>query len=240
MGTRCLIYTSPSHTLAAPRWRLLQPLSKTEQRLEMRKKYAARVQGFFGNIFAAESFKLSQSYYYGCAEDNLEADHRADIIDGKFIDLQDELYQYEKNGTPKERDASEPDWENVGGQQHTGRGFENILAELGDGPGLNGFHAVLRDAVASYVATHKDDLDNEILKTILRDAIDKAPKKKGKQRAADIERYSGDKYLDDLIKSAKKKFASSQQANNDQFTVGNNGMGCTQPRSKSAPNSQAW
>lgn len=221
MGTRCLIYTSPSHTPAAPRWRLLIPVSKTELRKEMRAKYVARVNGFFGNIFAAESFKLSQSYYYGRALDNPDADHRCDILEGKFINLQNELYRYEKDGTPEDQQTKdqqtkdEPDWENVG--PHSGRGFENILAELGDSPPgppeLKGFHNVLRDAVASYVASHNDDFDRELLKTILRDAINAAPKNSSKQRAKTIERYTSDKYLDnDLIKTAIKKYGQQAQA----------------------------
>lgn len=194
MDTRCLIYTSPSHTPAAPRWRLLIPLSKTDSRSEMRKRFVARVSGFFKNIFDPASFKLSQSYYYGRAEDNTASDQCCDIIDGKFIDLQNRLDKYEQDGMPggdNKANDNEPDWENVGGR-NSGRGFDSILAKLGDGPGLEGFHTVLRDAVASYVATHNDDLDPELLKTILRDAINTAPKDNTKKRAKDIERYHAD------------------------------------------------
>jgi hypothetical protein len=177
MGSRCELYTTPTHTLTAPRWRLLLLVSKPETRLFMRKKYAARVNGFFGNIFSNESFTISQPHYYGAAEDNKDRNHRADMIDGKFIDLQDELYKYEQDGMPKADKAkandNEPDWENVGGY-HSGRGFDAIIAELGDGPDLNGFHDPLCAGVASYVMAHRDDLDRKQLKTILRERIDAA------------------------------------------------------------------
>ena len=77
MNVRALIYTSPSHTEAAPRWRLLLPVS-CELPLEMRAKLVARVNGRFGGIFASESFTLSQSYYFGAAKDNPAPDHRAE------------------------------------------------------------------------------------------------------------------------------------------------------------------
>jgi hypothetical protein len=214
MGSRCLLYTTAGHTPAVPRWRVLLILSKPETRVWMRKKYAARVNGFFGNIFARESFKLSQSYYYGRALDNPDADYRADMIDGKFIDLQDGLYKHEQDGMPKADKANdnEPDWENVGGY-HSGRGFDAIMAELGDGPDLNGFHDPLCAAVASYVVTHKDDLDRKLLKNILREKIDAAPKARTR-KTADIKRYKGDKFLDALIKSAEGKFASQPRQSN--------------------------
>jgi putative DNA primase/helicase len=95
MKVRTLIYTSPSYTPTTWKWRLLIPLSKTETRIEMRAKFAARVDGYFGNIFAEESFKLSHSYFYGKANDNPAPDHQAIIIDGDFLDLRDDLYRYE-------------------------------------------------------------------------------------------------------------------------------------------------
>ncbi len=177
--------------------------------------------GFFGNIFGNESFTLSQPYYHGAAEDNPDPDHRADMIDGKFIDLQDELYKYEHDGMPKADKANdnEPDWESVGGQHRAGRGFENIIAELGDGPELNGFHEVLCAAVASYVVAHKDDLDRKLLKSILREKIDAAPKAKTR-KARDINRYKSDKFLDALIKSAIDKYASQPQPRQSNIPAG--------------------
>jgi hypothetical protein len=63
-GLHALIYTSPSYTVAHPRWRILCPLS-CELPPERRERLVGRVNGLFGGIFAAESWTLSQSYYYG-------------------------------------------------------------------------------------------------------------------------------------------------------------------------------
>jgi len=98
MKVRALAYTSPSNTEAAPRMRVLLPVS---QKLapDTRKKLCARVNGRFGNIFAPESFTLSQSYYYGMAKDNPAPNHRAEIIDGRMIDLcVDDFTRFENNG----------------------------------------------------------------------------------------------------------------------------------------------
>jgi hypothetical protein len=100
MNVRALIYTTPSHTKNAPRWRLLLPTS-SQLRPEMRAKLCARVNGRFGNIFASESFVLSQSYYFGLARNNTAPDHRVEIIDGRMIDqCIDDLYRFEACGYP--------------------------------------------------------------------------------------------------------------------------------------------
>jgi hypothetical protein len=97
-------------------------------------------------------------------------------------------------------------------QSKKGRGFENILADLGDDipkvdpQVLLGFHEVLPAAVASYVVAFQEALDPEKLKAILRDAIDKAPKNDTPQREKDIIRYKSDDFLDKLIESAIKKY----------------------------------
>jgi hypothetical protein len=87
-------------------------------------------------------------------------------------------------------------------------GFEAKLSLLGDGEGLAGFHGPLRNAAASYAATCGDDgTDREALKALLRKAIDAAPKRPG--RDEDIERYSSDEYLDEIIDSAIEKFGNA-------------------------------
>jgi putative DNA primase/helicase len=87
---RALVYTSPSYTEAAPKWRVICPTSR-ELALAEREKLLARVNGLFGGIFANESFTNSQSYYFGRALDNVDADHRCEIVDGDFIDERDDL-----------------------------------------------------------------------------------------------------------------------------------------------------
>jgi P4 family phage/plasmid primase-like protien len=83
-----LIYTSPSHAANAPKWRVVLPASR---RLlpSSRSKLVARINGVLGGVVAGESFTLSQSYYFGSV--NANPDHRAEVVDGDFIDQRDDL-----------------------------------------------------------------------------------------------------------------------------------------------------
>ena len=63
-GIAALIYTTPSHTAEAPRWRVLAPLTRPVAPAE-REALCARLNGALGGILAAESFTPSQSYYFG-------------------------------------------------------------------------------------------------------------------------------------------------------------------------------
>jgi hypothetical protein len=87
-GVKAIVYTSPSHTAATPRWRALCPLSKPIPP-EQRDRYMARLNGVFSGIIAPESWTLSQSYYFGSVDHN--QDHRVEQIEGTPIDLLDEL-----------------------------------------------------------------------------------------------------------------------------------------------------
>jgi hypothetical protein len=193
MNIKGLIYTTPSYTPTAPKWRLLIPLSKPCLP-EMRAQYVAQVHGFFGNIFARkETFNLSQSFYYGKVEGN--PDHEAVIIDGDYIDLRDDLYKYQVIGEQEEKTNKEGI-----------HGFEAHLKSMGDpSPPLAGFNGPLTSASSSYARQHGKDLDREELKAKLREAINQAPKGKDR-KAAEMKRYLSDKYLDPLIESAIEKF----------------------------------
>jgi hypothetical protein len=85
---RCLVYTSPRHTSAAPRWRVLAPTS-CALAPEERSKLMARLNGVLGGILSNESFTLSQSYYYGKLIGN--GQHRCDYYGGDFIDERPDL-----------------------------------------------------------------------------------------------------------------------------------------------------
>ncbi len=87
-GILALIYTSPSHTEDAPRWRVLCPLSH-EIEPDLRAKMLGRLNGLYRGILAGESWTLSQSYYYGSVAVN--PSHRVKLIDGTPIDLHDDL-----------------------------------------------------------------------------------------------------------------------------------------------------
>jgi len=86
-----LAYTSPSYVpTTKERWRILLPLS-TNCEPEEREKFVARVNGLFKGKLAPESFNLSLAYLYGSVNGNPA--HRAEVIDGDFIDLRTDLDQ---------------------------------------------------------------------------------------------------------------------------------------------------
>ena len=191
VALRALVYTSPSHTVAKPRWRILA-LTSCDLPPQERTKLVARLNGILGGILAPESFTLSQSYYYGSVDNN--AQHRAVIVEGDYIDLRDDLDAGAIGKGKKKVERT--------------RGFEAHLALLGDGPGLEGFNGPLCRATASYAAAHGVDLERDKLKELLRGAIEHAPKALGRP-AAEIKGYLGDAYLDGLIASAIEKFGMS-------------------------------
>ena len=179
-----LIYTSPSHSVAKPRWRLVFPTSRTISP-EQRAQLAARANGLFGGIFAPESFTLSQSYFFGSV--NCNPEHRAEIVDGDFIDLRNDLDAgaiYPGADAPK---------------RHI-RGYEAHLARVGDGPGRDGFHIPLRAAAASYITTY-GAVNTEMLKNKMWEAINNAPMDKPRD-------YLTDDHLNELIDSADEKYGA--------------------------------
>ncbi len=84
---RAILYTTPSHTDATPRWRCLLPTSRELPPAEHR-GLVARANGAFGGIFADESFTLAQRYYFGRVG---AAWPKAESVDGASIDARDDL-----------------------------------------------------------------------------------------------------------------------------------------------------
>mgnify|MGYP003656077731 CR=1 FL=1 len=68
-GIAALIYTTPSHTAEAPRWRVLAPLAMEVAPAE-REALCARMNGALGGILADESFTASQTFYFGGVTSN--------------------------------------------------------------------------------------------------------------------------------------------------------------------------
>lgn len=63
-GIEAIIYTSPSHTEARPRWRVLAPLSRAYPVAE-RRRFVAMLNNALGGILAAESFTPAQCFFFG-------------------------------------------------------------------------------------------------------------------------------------------------------------------------------
>jgi len=89
-GLLSVIYTSPSHRNAAPRWRVLAPTSREYPPPE-RRRLLGRLNGLYRGIFANESWTLSQSYYFGFVLGNPH--HHVELVEGQPIDLLHELDQ---------------------------------------------------------------------------------------------------------------------------------------------------
>jgi hypothetical protein len=87
-GLCAIVYTSPSHTEDAPRWRVLCLLS-AEHPPGMRDRFLGRLNGVLGGVLSNESWTLSQSFYFGSVKRN--PSHRVVVIEGDFIDLRDDL-----------------------------------------------------------------------------------------------------------------------------------------------------
>jgi hypothetical protein len=83
-----ILYTSPSHTPATPRWRILCPTSGPLPPSE-RAGLLARVNGLFVGALSNESWALSQSYYVGAVEPGTH--HEVIALDGRPIDQAHEL-----------------------------------------------------------------------------------------------------------------------------------------------------
>lgn len=81
-GLEAFIYTSPSHTKDAPRWRVLAPLSAAWNPGN-RNDHLALLNGALGGILTGESFTLSQAYYYGRVKGVVYETAR---IHGRYID----------------------------------------------------------------------------------------------------------------------------------------------------------
>jgi hypothetical protein len=223
IGVMALFYTSPSHSSTAPRWRVLAPTSEPLAPA-MRAKLAARLNGALkaklgaSKVAATESFTLSQAYYFGWVDDAPKPDHQAVVVNGDYIDQRDDLAEYEALGAKVDAVAKPSDSKPQRDHDQV-HGFDAILSRIGDGDGLEGFNGPLSRAAASYVAVHSECLDERKLKKILRETIDKAPKKATAERAESVKRYKSDKYLNGIIGSAIRKFTETLPVTLDHFVA---------------------
>jgi hypothetical protein len=163
---RALLYTSPSYVPAAKeRWRILLPLS-TNLPPDMRAGLVARVNGLFGGKLAPESFNLSLSYLYGSVNDNPA--HRAEVIDGDFIDLRTDLDPGAIGKSPTDKgeraglDHAGASGQDTEGRAAPGRTDAEITALLALSQ-REGWHDTMLSATASMVG--RGWTDDRIYKT---------------------------------------------------------------------------
>lgn len=100
-----VVYTTPSDTVRYPRWRLLLPFSGALAP-EVRAFYVSKIdKAFGGDVFASESWGLSQAFYYGCLR---RSDYfERDSIAFGFTKFIDELFPYDPNWKPRKESLEE-------------------------------------------------------------------------------------------------------------------------------------
>lgn len=86
---KSLIITTPSHTPAAPRWRILMPLSQP-QPIEARRGLVERLNGALHGILAPESATATQCFYIGKVTRTAH-DYRVIESFGRCIDTADNI-----------------------------------------------------------------------------------------------------------------------------------------------------
>lgn len=87
-GVAALLYGSPRHSKAKPRFRILC-LTSVSLPPEERDRLVDRLNGAVGGILAGESWTRSQAFYFGVVGGN--PDHETRLIEGQPIDLLPEL-----------------------------------------------------------------------------------------------------------------------------------------------------
>lgn len=183
---RAVVYTSPSHTAAAPRWRVLAPLSRPHDP-GARSALLARVNGVLGGVLTPESFTLSQSYYYGRVQG--QDDYRVlvtfdDPDDGMTVDDADELDELAV-GRPQKPvaaaagspvDAIAARVEHLGRRLRTGDGRRDLLKSyIGDrsnrGLSADEVRTLLDDVVARFFDP-ADPIDWSNINQLITDITD--------------------------------------------------------------------
>ena len=88
-GIPALVYTTPSHSPDAPRWRVITPFSE-EHPPQDRARFMARLNGLFDGVFDDASFTPSQFYYGGNVTDRPRV--KTYLVEGhRFIDAASDL-----------------------------------------------------------------------------------------------------------------------------------------------------
>lgn len=157
-GLTALVYTSPSHTADAPRWRVLCPTSRSLSPAQ-RKALVARLNGVLGGALGPESFTLSQSYYFGSV--NRNPAHHAVVLRGDYIDMRDDL---DEGAVWSQRDGPSGDpFIAIGGQQAANQPIDVLAMLRGMEPGENVHDSQLRVSASLLVAGMDEDAVVEMI-----------------------------------------------------------------------------
>lgn len=188
-GIAAMVYSSPSHTEDAPRFRVLCPLSEVMPPAR-RHHVLGRLNGLLRGILAHESWTLSQSYYFGSVGGN--PSHRVVLIDGTPIDLHDDLDEI-WIGKPGAANGAVDVPQHVGGEL---REDAELIRCVVTGEHL---HVELCALAARFVGR---GIPGETLKGVLRGIMLSHPD--GARDERWLDRYSS---IDGLVASAIEKYA---------------------------------
>lgn len=173
-GIACIVYTSPSHTPAFPKWRVICPFSE-ELPPELRANMLGRLAGLLAEIgvmFAGESWTLSQSYYFGSVNGNPA--HQVVHIEGTPIDLRDDLdaVRQGKPGTRTEpsRPVMAADPAEISDARRAGL-LRSLLARLSEASDGQKHEMLLRIARTIGGYSHLFGLSDEQLVRMMLDAL---------------------------------------------------------------------
>jgi hypothetical protein len=87
-GISAMVYTTPSHSASAPRWRVVAPLYEAQPVAEY-ERLVSRLNGVLGGALARESWTVTQAYFFGFVKNTPDQDSK--ILSGDFIDLRADL-----------------------------------------------------------------------------------------------------------------------------------------------------
>ena len=188
---RGIVYTSPSYVPGTKeRWRVLLstsgPLAPGS-----RTGLVARLNGVVGGMLApAESFTLSQSFYYGSVDNN--PNHQVRVLDGDFIDLRPDL---DAGAIFKGKTVEAPGSAAAAGEREPSEPWEEHIVRILAGEPLR---PSIRDLAAKLI---KAGTDPAAVENILRGLMDRSAglrDKRWQERYDDIPR---------AVASAEAKFA---------------------------------
>ena len=105
-GVACFLYTSPSHSPEAPRWRAVFPVSEPLPTWELA-RLTDRANGLFEGALAGESWSPVQPFYAGQVRGRPPM--KRALVDGRFLDLADDLpgVPSKHGSTTRHRDKAE-------------------------------------------------------------------------------------------------------------------------------------
>ena len=194
-GVEAYLYTSGSYTAERPKWRAVLPLTQafinsTSAMRTYRKQMVARADAIIGNLFAPESYTLSQGFYIGQVQG---IEYKSFILGGKCVDLLDDVV-ISKNSNATERKRVD---------------VEQCIANIHRGT----YHIDTRDLAAHYIAYgHSADDTIEAIQSYYNYSPIKDTCPKWHERYERIEKYVEDAF-DKYGGAAKARKEAREPAN---------------------------